>query len=116
MTKFKVVEKEEESLETEENHEVMNVETLQSTATVKEVNAITSTLKTQKLSWPRVVGGGWEKIVGIFLTAWEENINKSSTIQIKPKIAEHESHKSDDESNTEPSMNLPQNQQQSRTR
>ena len=44
------MEKEEESLKTEENREVINVETLQSMATVKEDNVFTNTLKTQKLS------------------------------------------------------------------
>ena len=52
MTRFKlaVVEKEVESLETEKKQEVMNIETLKSTTTVKEENVLTSTLKTQKLS------------------------------------------------------------------
>ena len=52
MTKssVKMVEKEEESLETEENHEVMKVETLYSIATVEEDNILTITLKTYNFS------------------------------------------------------------------
>ena len=79
MTKssVKMVEKEEESLETEENHEVMKVETLYSIATVEEDNILTITLKTYNFSWPRIVCGGRQKIVRMSLTAWEESINKS---------------------------------------